>query len=459
MYTNYKIKLNNFYIFILTLISFIATIFVQELFILQKYLSLIIFSLFTYFLYRTDKIIFLLLIFLIIHYFLAISSCFYIESGGFVTEQNTNGHPTGGSIRLVSYYLLFLISFIVSHKLLRLFYFKNSLNLASLNINYNIYWHILYISYFSLFIILCTLLYNYGFPLSMELNRFEYFDNFPIIKSTVSKFPILSFMIGLYEAYKPKSKEVIYCRLMMVSIIIANILTGDKFSGIIISIYMYFLAIFIIKLKYNQLLNFNKKIKFLFIFIAILLILLIFTHYYIKNGNDLSLAYDQFLDRALGLQGHLWWGIDNIVYSNSIFINDQYNSLLQYYQNNISGVKLLMYTVSPSDLVDRYIQGGIRFSSGNPAIAIYTLGYIGAIIWQIITGCLLGILSFFLVDSISKNKVLLSINLAIIYLILIDPIIMGDMGVIFTFFFYKYIISFVFIFILSKFSYTKKFII
>ncbi|OFZ97458.1 MAG: hypothetical protein A3H35_11940 [Betaproteobacteria bacterium RIFCSPLOWO2_02_FULL_62_17] len=401
--------------------------------------------LFIYLVWRCEQGFFAVAIGMLLGQFAATVSNAHIESGGYILEQFTFGYPTGSTVRLVMYNALFFVSALWTYNLVKHLFPINASRPSGFSRAERLIRLAIYVSAGLLFAVLLFALFAFGSPLLQELSRFEYFDNYPLIKSLAAKLPILAFACGIVAAHY-RGRHALATRYMLAGIILMNILTGDKFSGIILAIFMYLMPIMVVQAQ--------RRVTSLFTFgritlasvVMVFLLMLIIYHYSRTYGFDASAAAQFVFDRMFGLQGHVWWGIDQINLRKQQIVGTDLSTLFVPSGDvRDSGVNVLMYAVSPASLVTSYISSGVRFTSGNPAIGLYTLGSLGLLFYQLLTGILFGLLSYYLVRHISLRQIARALIMAMIYIILLDPLAMGEWYIVFTSYFLKYVVLIVLI--------------
>ncbi|HZL06790.1 MAG TPA: DUF6418 domain-containing protein, partial [Coriobacteriia bacterium] len=116
-------------------------------------------------------------------------------------------------------------------------------------------------------------------------------------------------------------------------------------------------------------------------------------------GNVLA----KVTDRALGLQGHVWFGTDRALQSgeplgpmSALFPPSGYQGL--------TGNQELMYLVAPSNFVDAMIHQGLRFSNGGFPLAVWVFGYGWAALYLLLAAAVTGGVLAYLLFSVSRIR-------------------------------------------------------
>lgn len=391
--------------------------------------------------------------FLIYGQFTSVISNYYIECGGFILEQFRYGYSTGSTIRLVAYnYVFFLASYII--------YYRITLNkdivLKTVSLNYKTQDNTIKLVYavsFALFVILFAGLFVYGSPLIMGIDRFAYWQNhpLPLLDSIRYKINVLALLFGMIAVHrKRQERKIIWPVSYLILIILINALYGDKFSGIVISIYLFMLPVWLNNAIIYHKLILSRKVILWAIVIAIGLFGLISYHY--KNIAYSDAVTDLIIARAFGLQGHVWWGVDELFQKadqEKIYDprpKDARRVLLGKEDNvNVTGLNAMMYEVSPAKLVNAYRNKNIRFTMGSPAIGLYTLGYFGLYIYQLISAAMFTMFILYFRKQILGLKVLRSAICCLILLAMYESFIMGNISILYSMYVLKYVAALIFV--------------
>ena len=360
--------------------------------------SILLFVWFGYFLWKKDNISFLLIFFLYISYFAAIVSSGYLETGAYISEQYRSSYATGATLRLVGYVMLMLsVTYLVIIN-----------NKASFNVLYKIKQNRYVLSDYFIFGItliivgiLVVSIFKFGLPITKGVQRFDYWVShpYPIIKTFLTQLTQLSFILGAMHAHSNKIRKRRIILLSFLFFILLNVLYGDKFSSNFLCIVNYAISYFVINLFMN-----GKKVNVSRIMLLgsgaiIVFYFMIFWSYTNLHHIEESQVNKYIFDRAFSLQGHTWWGVDNLV------LNDKNNVpsselIRKHEMENPGGLYILMYAISPAESVDVYLDKGVTYTMGGIAIAIYTLGYYGAIGYVILAGIMIGLVLLYIYKKI-----------------------------------------------------------
>jgi hypothetical protein len=395
--------------------------------------------------YRQNPEFFVLFFFLLYAQLSAIVSNVYIESGGFILEQFQYGYPTGATVRLVLYNCIF---FVFAIMLFEKFQRSPRADEQLPQIGQpGAGARLVYTVTIGVFIFLFAGMVVFGSPLLMGIDRFDYWQNhpFPLLDTVRYKMNILALLLGIVSVQGHRSgKSAKVPMLFLLMICALNILYGDKFSGIVMCSYLYFIPVWLDSVSRTGTLGITRR-GIIYCFISGVLLLGIVSYHY-RNITVTENVSDLIIARTLGLQGHVWWGIDKDVYRASLgrAASAQPNNAAEVLlgkgdQKTFTGLHSLMYSVSPNSLVNAYVDRGIRFSMGNPAIGLYTLGYRGLLVYQLVTAALFALFACYFQRQIKANNLLRSSICIMLLLALYEAFIMGNIAILFTAYLLKYV--------------------
>jgi hypothetical protein len=350
-----------------------------------------------------------------------ILSNLYIENGNFITEEGIYGFNNGATIRLSFYifiYFIFLYLFLnifnkitVSHSILKpRIIFKFQLFTYSYMIG------VLLLSIMTFVI--------YGSPMLSGMSRFHYWINLP---SAFSRIPILLgfsfFFLGILIALNGFKKRFIIITFILLAVIL---LFAEKFTMIYLSAVFFSMSYFTIKLyHYNFFPSIKKLIIVSFILLLILLVIAGFGYIFL-HGYSIDDVVDKIISRAFGLQGHVWFGVDR-----QVILGEQIATpsdiFKKHTEENPSGIVMLMWAIAPHSLVEAMREYKIRFTMGSPAIAVATIGYIGAIFYQVMAAFISAIILSYLYHATIKLQAFrILVSLLGLKVIIMNVFLMGE---------------------------------
>ena len=119
---------------------------------------------------------------------------------------------------------------------------------------------------------------------------------------------------------------------------------------------------------------------------------------------------EQLTSRALSLQAHMFWGYDKYVTENELTLNLKVlcNELYAGFKSIDKfdpqyGLTKIMYIISPSKIVNRYINKNIRFYGGYWTMSIGYLGYFFTAVYTVLIAWLIAYYASKLALAIEKK--------------------------------------------------------
>lgn len=286
----------------------------------------------------------------------------------YITEQHVESHRNGSVVIFFLYTSISLVTLLFGYQLARkIFPRLESASQASYILSEKKYSRFIARAFLLLSIILTIALSIFiiksGSPLldGDPAARFTIWEkiNSPIVELLSNQIILLSFAAAALH------KERKLFLIFLFAAISYQALLGQKFSAILLTIWLF---------SYFVLIDYNLKIKpkhFIFTAAAALIFILISAASYTAEGRgDFNDSLNFAFYRAFVLQGHMWWG--SVEYINSTTPN--YQLLLT---PNVDFMTQLMYMLSPFSIAYTYIESGVRFTMGYPAILHASLGFMG----------------------------------------------------------------------------------
>lgn len=420
-------------------------------------LSMIIYLFFVLIFLKGNKYWSLYLFFVISSVWVLVS-VLYIEQGIYIFEQDRNSFETGATMRLAIMYLIFFstsmffLNLFDRRKKVKKFYFINNFNNNKL-VNYLI----IYVLFFmSLFIFVDGFLtykqYNGSYT---RFNYYEYsiFSHLLLYRIITHFLHIISLLLGYYlGVFKTKTINIIIV-FSLINLLSFSYFQGNKFSGFYLILVLFFIPILI---KKNILIQF-KKINF-----KKILIISFFVFGFIAIVFNLSLKeYSQSMDvndakkfityRILGLQGHVWWGSDNLGSKLSKIekqnnIEDELNIIFLKQTDEIyGGLDKLMITISPK-IGMQYIENGVSFTMGFPAILNILFNDLGKYMILVLFSLIFSYFLYYLYQSIINKDLIMVILFAYIFILgVIQYFTMGRTSALFNWRMYLIILLIIYI--------------
>lgn len=440
----------NIYLFSFVIIFALAIVILIDFEYMTPLYASIIFIIFEIMFMKYQPVFFVLLFLYFFGQTGAILAGIYIENGGLIIEQARFGYITGGTLRLVIYNIIFFIAAFIIYKIV-IFYKPIKLRSKPLSSQMVLFINILAM------LLICIILINlflWNSPLLMKIDRIDYWNNhpMPIIKTFIGQTNVISLLLGiLFISRSNLNKKRILA--MFASILICIIFLGEKFTGIFSAIYFFLLPILIYKLVSK---NIHLSIKKMFIaglITIICFIPIVHYHYSVVHGHNLVL---EAVFIRFGLQGHVWWAIDEYVQNSPSAIdekqiNTEISSWFDLNDTKIVGMKYLIQEVAPPQIAYAYLEKNVNFTMGYPAIILRTFGENLIYPLQFIAGIIVIIFSLHLMYKISQNQIILSIFSLKVFIEVLNAFTMGNIHYLFS----LKVLSYVIVIIILEVIYQK----
>lgn len=308
--------------------------------------------------------------------FLTIPSLIFIESGGYITEQDRAGYFVGATI---IFFLFNVTSILINWFVLK--YFINKLNIFSpiFIVNKKNIDLILIKSFIVLILIL--LLINLAISpipfFNADIDRFVYWEN--------SKLPFLGSVLGNTSSFLAFGIGCLFLRMRKQSIYLISIyilyliLIGHKYTSLINAIYLFFLPYVLINSKSKV--NWNYLFKIPVLAISFALFGLVYYKYSINSPFENAIGDSTIMAifyRIFGLQGHVWWGaMEQYAFSGTTSHSWNLGDLSY-------GMHHLMRLLAPHETIEIAIEKGVSFTNGYPAILLKIFPVSVAFIFNVI---------------------------------------------------------------------------
>ncbi|MGP9664682.1 DUF6418 domain-containing protein [Halomonas sp. AOP22-C1-8] len=348
-----------------------------------------------------------------------LSSVFSEQFGLYLFEAGEYATITGGAARNAFLSILFFTTIIGVFRCT--YYFKGDVP----RIKYlDVIFHKAFLAI--AFLAITYLSFNlmmHGSPLFLEVDRFHFFTTMPpLYRKVYNSLPLLGFVMGMafYTRIMPRS----YAYLWLFIALVVCIFLGEKFSRILLLLYMFFVSYFLLELQGRV------KIRHYFYLIALMAVggCLIIFNYYLIYGS-----YDIFWTR-LAAQGQMNYTLDNVSghYKSIDVITKHFVGWGAAEAERGSGISYLMYIIAPRELVEYRLSQGASFTAPFPANFIYFFGYTGAPLLIIATGVVVGAVGGVFYKSITSLNFILSLISGKTLLFLYYAVVMGQMHLVFS---------------------------
>lgn len=260
-----------------------------------------------------------------------------------------------------------------------------------------------------------------GSPLiELDVSKFNFWSDkalIPAFKVFNWMLYILIFVVGGNSPYfilKKGSLDKFLSLGVLLLALLYYISWGNKFSALMVVFFMYFSpGLLMYRLKYGEPYLSFKKIAVMVVIGFSAVSILVASQYSRYQSRGLTIV-EQLLERVFVLQGHVWWGtIEHISNREPHFfqiINESQMVLLGKSSEHY-GMLYLMELLAPSSLFYSYLEAGVQFTGGFPAINFSIFGLALGFALSIISWSVFGIFLYYLVKLLlekSKLRLILS---------------------------------------------------
>ncbi|MBN1211033.1 MAG: hypothetical protein JXA92_00515 [candidate division Zixibacteria bacterium] len=244
----------------------------------------------------------------------------------------------------------------------------------------------------------------------MGLDRFDYWSDhpLPILKTLGGQVYFMVFLLGIVFSWK-KDMRIIF---LFLGVCIYLVFSSEKFTGLYAVLYYLLLPIIINGLVQGKRQFSLKRIGIYTVVICSFFLALIYYHYSNINISPGDSAADMLVNRAMGLQGHVWWGTDVEVMKRDEIIDfeqlsKELSSFMSYStQKEDVGMKYLISLVAPPGIARSYLERGVNFTMGYPAIGLYIFNYIGLIFLQILVAGVVVLAVVYLFNKLTRFQLI-----------------------------------------------------
>lgn len=378
--------------------------------------------------YRSEPLFLYLALPFVFHWSWCLVSIRYLESGAYISEQFRYGTLTGASPRFALLALAFLIVVMVGCRGIvrskRLAESAKSANRSEVIAKFG---RRVPLFTWALVAALIATGLVYGFPLLTGQSRFEYWPQTPGLQRLGYLVPVAALGLGIAHNQIGGRKAVV----PLAASIATLVLFSDKFSGPLAAVIYfsvgYYAARALDPASPKRHIGLGR-IALVVPLVGGLLAVTTAYGYMAVDGKESHEIRQVIVNRALGLQGHVYYGIDQRVLEGSDTIEPTDFLRVNREPMEPGGLVRLMYEVSPPGFVTAMRTAGIRFTNGYPAIAVASFGFLGALVVQLLMGLGYVLFAFYLAMKIVRLE-LAGIALAGMYLsnIITNALIMGEM--------------------------------
>lgn len=364
----------------------------------------------------------------------------------YLIEVKAYAEPSGAGFRNAFLAVIFLSSVFLTFEFLRKSFslrFKKVKEIESLMLKAFVFLGCSIVVYMAFVII------AYGSPLAMGVDRFTYWANIAPsgYRYASSLIPFFAFVISYSREVGVLSNR--YSFVWLILAICLMILGGEKFSGLLLLIYFYFLPYFCV---YDRPLS-TKTILYGALFLLVSVLLVLYNYYLIYDSRFLDM-----FEVRLSLQGQMLFSLDKIASVKFEGLDTLYSRFFGWGSVEIEekGIRYLMYEVAPHEVVNNYIAGGATFTAPFPANISYIFGLYLSPFIVLLMGVVSGVMGWVLVQALKDQSFLPSIIAVKAFFFVYIAIIMGESYMLFDWKMVVYSFLIIFLALISRLQVSEK---
>lgn len=358
---------------------------------------------------KLEPLVFVLSFLYFLGQFGAMTGGVLIEGGAYVSEQARQGFATGSTLRLALYWLFFIaVATLLFRRLGDRWGLRTGARAPHLSGAWR--WAIYALALAVLGVVVAGLVIN-GAPLIERTDRFSYWrgNAVPFLQPVHNQLSTVVFLLGIAFAFTRRRQERLFVLALVASSLVYFVLQGEKFTALVHVGFGFVLPVAALALaRPGAGISLVRLAMAGIAAMAVLTSLILFQY---VTVFDADAPVDRLVQR-IALQGHVWWGVDERVAAGMLPVPPSTQRLREAVAlidprpaEHDVGMTLLMRTVAPEDLVQRYRRQGIRFTMGYPAIGLYLLGPAGVLALQVVAALLFVAVALYLVRSVTRARI------------------------------------------------------
>ena len=378
--------------------SFILISLISMNVFLTSILAVIIFLIFLIFLFKNEKDFFLINAYMFYALFSTLLLSLTLEKPIYLIEIDRFTYPLHVPEKALIQLLLFSIGS------LTFFYFGKRTNYSVKNLTTSS--NFLIKNFFRSLVIICIVIISlialrYGTPLTHGVHRNDYWTYIaPSWGGAITYWVMqFNFLLGYFYSQKKTKLDL----TLFITVLITIFLMGERFTGLMYSLFFFMLPILLNKQKINLNVSKSKMITILIVgFSAISFILY-------NNFSKID-AYTSPIQSILiraSLQPQMWWALDEITTFNSHgldIIFERYFGLTSDARNQ--SVYYLMDQVAPKSIVDARFTTNSRFTMSGIFNNTFIFGYLIGSIINYLWGCFFGLIAYIFYKGILAKNII-----------------------------------------------------
>lgn len=344
----------------------------------------------------------------------AMASVFYVEfNNSFSMELDREMSFNGSAI----WCQIFIIAFLIFFKIGLAIYDKRTLNNTKIEDEHEKSLQLKLCKIGYVLFVLLTVVAFYDLVKVLAENGFQNRNHYQYVES-VKSYPFIKYSIITIQNYfiypmlimapfiikKVDNKFKILILINSILILIYFVLRGDKF-GAYFNCLLWFVNGVILNLDFKKI-NI-KKILIITIPSVLIMGIVLYGSVYVNYSKKYDYNFKQtnnfILNRTMILQGQVWWGTYDLNKEEDLAIKSDRLKKDFSLNSDASGLKSVMRSISPPEIIARYERDGVRFSTGSPAIFVYYFGRILGLIVFAGASLILGIIVAYLYGNMNKS--------------------------------------------------------
>ncbi|MEO4046306.1 DUF6418 domain-containing protein [Pseudomonas sp. CAU 1711] len=350
--------------------------------------------------WRKFSSIFTLLFPFIYGYFGVFVSCLYLELfPSFIFEQGVLSFFNGSSLLLIAVLFVSVVSVIFVFQALANVVRVPEVGRPLLSVK-------VLILVIALELLLIIHVFLSGSPLvEVGITKFNFWREKAILESLSifnwALYPIL-FVVGANGAYFMYVRSRVSWVLSFSVLILAclyYVSWGNKFSALLLVVFFYFVpGVVSFRRRYGMAYPVFRRTVLLGLVFAFTVASLVLLQYERFQSRGLD-AGEQLIERVLVLQGHVWWGSVNEVLSigpDYDQIAKEFGAILSSESEGPVGMRYIMESLAPEYLYLSYLESGVEFTAGYPAILLLVFSFWGVLLFSVFWWGFYGLFLFYL---------------------------------------------------------------
>ncbi len=368
----------------------------------------------------------------------ALISCFYNDIGIFNIELSRYTVTTLATFRLSMLYTTFNLGFLAM-----LVTFRNrpllkvDFAITQEPLKFGIFKMAVYGAVGLIIVFIAYKFYTEGIPVLSGFHKLSYFEETNFLERTLRLYGFLFvFILGYYQINRGRlSVNGILLSLFIVYLL----LTGNKFSTLLLFVVCYSTPVFVWHYVKNPRLNIFKARYFIIGTVIVVLLISFAFASYSYVSDDTAFASFYLTNRVLAFQGEMWWAIDYDYYNAGIYDpvhwKTEFDAVIspEDVPSTDVGMKYLMIAVLGPEKAFMIFEKGYLYTMTYPGILIATFPMWTAYVIQFFAGIMFFMILYYLHYSIEYKHFLRAVITMLIMLPFIIVLFTGNFGVFFTF--------------------------